>query len=236
MTGGVVTDFRRIYAERGVMYDALVSREDVAGNILRALGEIRPFPWTTAVDLGAGTGRMTRLLLPHVARVIALDGSRHMLGIARKTTAVAAGLAVAQNEALPLPSAVAEVAVAGWSLGHSVGWFPDDWPRMMSRTLDEMRRVVQPDGVVILLETLGTGRAQPEPPTTGLRAFYRWLEGDQGFHHTWIRTDYRFESVAEASRLTRFFFGDALANQIEREALTLLPECTGVWWREGNAA
>ncbi len=231
-----MTDFRRIYAERGAMYDALVSREDVPGNILRVLGEIRPFPWSTVVDLGAGTGRMTRLLLPRATRVIALDGSRHMLSIAGKTTAVAAGLAVAQNEALPLPTAVAEVAIAGWSLGHSVGWFPAGWQRMIGRTLDEMRRVVRPHGVVILLETLGTGRVDPEPPTAGLRAYYRWLEQDHGFRHTWIRTDYRFESVAEAARLTRFFFGDELADRIEREALTVVPECTGVWWREGGAA
>ena len=52
-----------------------------------------------------------------------------------------------------------------------------------------------------------------------------------GFNATWIRTDYEFASVPEAEELTRFFFGDALADRIEREQLLILPECTGLWWK-----
>jgi hypothetical protein len=32
--------------------------------------------------------------------------------------------------------------------------------------------------------------------------------------------------------LTRFFFGDALADRVRRENLVSLPESTGIWWRK----
>jgi hypothetical protein len=60
--------------------------------------------------------------------------------------------------------------------------------------------------------------------------FYAWLE-EMEFQHTWIRTDYRFNSVGEAATLSGFFFGEELAARIRRDGLTILPECTGLWWR-----
>jgi len=50
------------------------------------------------------------------------------------------------------------------------------------------------------------------------------------FSRVRIRTGYRFESLAEAEDLTRFFFGDALADRAASEGLVILPECTGMWW------
>jgi hypothetical protein len=35
----------------------------------------------------------------------------------------------------------------------------------------------------------------------------------------------------EALELSRFFFGDELADRVERNRWVILPECTGVWWR-----
>jgi hypothetical protein len=37
--------------------------------------------------------------------------------------------------------------------------------------------------------------------------------------------------VPEAEELTRFFFGDELANRIKNEGLLIVPECTGIWWK-----
>ena len=61
-------------------------------------------------------------------------------------------------------------------------------------------------------------------------AYYAWLEKEQGFRSTWIRTDYQFESLDEAKALTAFFFGDELANDVVKHNWVILPECTGVWW------
>jgi hypothetical protein len=53
---------------------------------------------------------------------------------------------------------------------------------------------------------------------------------EYNFSHTSIRTDYKFKSVEEAEELTRFFFGDELADRVEKQKLVVVPECTGIWW------
>jgi hypothetical protein len=55
----------------------------------------------------------------------------------------------------------------------------------------------------------------------------------QGFQRNWIRTDYRFTSVQEAVALTRFFFGDEMAQEVLANDSLIVPECTGIWWRAG---
>ena len=111
-----------------------------------------------------------------------------------------------------------------------MSWYPDTWRREIASVLGQMQRVLRPGGTAIVVETLGTGRETPQPPNAGLAAYYAYLEQERGFSSTWIRTDYRFQSLAEAVQLTRFFFGDELAARVEREGLICLPECTGIWW------
>jgi ubiquinone/menaquinone biosynthesis C-methylase UbiE len=239
-----MTDFKQIYATQAARYEQMVTREDYEGHILPALEGIRPFTNQTIIELGAGTGRLTRLLAPYVHRITALDISLHMLGVARENLDPlgfratqgrlpkgSVGLAAADNRHLPLASQTADVAIVGWSLGHFVGWYAADWKDQIGQVLAEMGRVLRPGGTIIILETLGTGRETPQPPHEGLAAYYDWLEHENGFSATWIRTDYRFVSVDEADALTRFFFGDELADRIRRDNLTILPECTGIWWR-----
>ena len=227
-----MTDFKRIYRTQAAEYDQLVAREDYKGNILPALARIRPLAGLDVVELGAGTGRLTRLLAPYARRLVALDISPHMLGVAhRKLKSVnAVSLIVADNRRLPLATATADLALAGWSLGHFVAWYPNQWRRQIGQVLAEMKRVLRPGGHLILLETLGTGHENPQPPHAGLAAYYHWLENEQEFARDWIRTDYYFASLAEAERLTRFFFGDDPADAVRRDRRRHLPECTGLWW------
>jgi hypothetical protein len=95
-----------------------------------------------------------------------------------------------------------------------------------------MQRILRPGGSLILMETMGTGTETAVAPHAGLAAYYAWLETNLGFAHTTIATDYQFNSVAEAITLTQFFFGDALAEKIQQQQLTILPEFTGIWWRD----
>lgn len=230
-----MTDFQHIYTHQAEQYDRLVAREDYQGQILAALQRIRPLAGLDVVEFGAGTGRLTRLLAPLVRSIQAFDASAAMLGVAKETLeGIGRGnwtLGVADNRRLPVEDRVADLAIAGWSFGHTVGWFPDTWRAEIGHMLAEMRRVLRPGGAAVILETLGTGRETPHPPHAGLAAYYRWLEGEQGFHATWIRTDYEFASPDEADELTRFFFGDELADRVRREDLTIVPECTGLWIR-----
>lgn len=220
--------FKYIYHHRAADYDAMVSREDYQGNILPTIESFAPLHGAHVVEFGAGSGRLTRLIAPRAASVLALDIALAMVSEAQRTLPQIA-LAVGDNKTMPVASGVADITIAGWSFGHATGWNPTGWKDDITQMINEMRRVTKCGGRLIILETLGTGGTEPTPPNAALAEYYAWMENDLGFTHKWIRTDYRFESVDEADRLTRFFFGDALADRIRAENMTILPECTGVW-------
>ena len=224
--------FENIYAHHAVEYEALVTREDYEGRLPRALHNIARFNNAEVVEFGAGTGRLTVMLAPHVARIRAYDKSEHMLAVARARLE-RMGLAnwqtaAGDNRALPVEDACADVAIEGWSFGHLM--FTPSWQADINAALGEMLRVARPGGVAIVIETMGTGSETPAPPAEELRTLYQHLEEELGFSAMAIRTDYRFESLEEAERLARFFFGDELADRVLREKLLILPECTGIWW------
>lgn len=227
--------FRDIYNNKAAQYDAMVSREDYTDNIMPALMHICALADAEIVEFGAGTGRLTRILAPYVRSIRAFDLAPSMLVQAAATLRWLGlsnwSLITADNRQTPFKSASADVTIEGWSFGHFTGWYADGWKAEASAALAEMFRVLRPDGKAILIETLGTGNEQPAPPNPRLAEFYDWLVNEHGFSHLWIRTDYRFESVDEAEHLTRFFFGDALADRIVREGLVVLPECTGIWYK-----
>jgi len=227
--------FLNIYAHQAEAYDRLVAREDQRGHLFAALMELHRLDGATVVEFGAGTGRLTRLLSLMARRVYAFDFAPAMLAQAQQQLALSGlsswRLGLADNRAIPLPAACADLVIEGWSFGHAVAWSPDTWRAEVGAMLDEMRRLLKPHGTAVLIETLGTGQKQPSPPTEGLAELYRWWEEEHGFQHRWVRTDYQFESVAEAEALVGFFFGTELAERVRREQLTILSECSGIWWR-----
>jgi len=227
-----MTDHKKIYAEHADQYELLVSREDYQRNILQALDKIRPLDGLDVVELGAGTGRLTCLLAPVVETIQAFDASQHMLDVAIAKLGQSGlqnwQVGVADHRNLPVAGQVADVAISGWSICYTVVGYEETWRDELGQALAEMKRVLRPGGTIIILETLGTGYETPHPPDK-LVAYYRFLE-QEGFSSTWIRTDYRFESWAEAETLTRFFFGESMADKVISKEPVILPECTGVWW------
>ena len=228
-------DSRDVYRHHPEDYDALVRCEDRDGNLLKALRELVPLGGKDVVELGAGTGRLTLLVAPHVRTIRAFDAAPAMLAVARRHLEQR-GLAncttsVADNAALPLTDACADVALAGWTYGHQTVWDEDGWRQPIERALREMLRVLKPGGPAIVIETLGTGHATPFEPPTQLARYYALLEEEWGFARRWIRTDYEFPTLAEGERLVRFFFGEERAGRFAADASTTLPECTGIWWR-----
>jgi ubiquinone/menaquinone biosynthesis C-methylase UbiE len=228
-----MTDHKTVYSEQADKYEALIAREDYHGNILRALEEITPLAGRVALDLGAGTGRLACLLAPRVARIRAFDVAEDMLRVAAERL-TASGLTnwqtdVADHRHIPVEDHSADLVVSGWSVSYLAVWNPDDWREGLEAWMVEMQRVLRPGGLVVLFESLGTGNASPIR-LPHLEKFYPWLD-EVGFQNKWIRTDYQFESLAEAVDLAGFFFGAELADRVGKERLVILPECTGVWWK-----
>jgi SAM-dependent methyltransferase len=91
----------------------------------------------TVLDLGAGTGKLTRLLVPSFARVLAVEPLDEMRALIPPGAETLAGTA----ERIPLP----EAAVAAVFCGECFHWF--DWPR----AIPEIERVLEPGGVLALM-------------------------------------------------------------------------------------
>jgi len=221
-------DQETIYARHAEEYDHLVEAEDCDHHLLPAILRVADVDGRDVLEVGAGTGRLTRLLVGAGARVRAFDRSQAMLDVARRHLGHACRLEVADAELLPVEDGWADLAIAGWVFGHFRSWMPDDWQNHVTRGLVEMRRALKLGAPLVVIETLGTGSETPAPPNAGLAEYYAWLEA-QGFRRTPIRTDYQFATIDEAASTMGFFFGDAFAERVRKERWTRIPECTGIW-------
>jgi len=223
---------RKIYQTDGDRYEALISREDYQGNIMKALEEIVNPDGLDILDLGAGTGRLSVILTPRAKSVYAFDVSEEMLRVCRQKLE-ASGLStwavkVADHRQLPITDHSADLVVSGWSVSYLAVWNPSSWRDELEKWLGEMKRVLRPGSYIALFESLGTGNESPVE-LEHLKEYYPWLD-EMGFQKKWIRTDYQFASMEEAEELSRFFFGDELGDKVKANQWVILPECTGVWW------
>lgn len=220
-----------VYDTKADNYDLLVSREDYQANILPAISQAQALGGFRIVELGAGTGRLTRLVAPNAQFVHAFDLSHHMLtraesfwstGLPENIT-----LAVADSACIPLADQCADMILAGWSFCYLAVWGENNWKQRLDAGMAEIRRLIRPGGSAVILETAGTGFETPHPPAH-LDAYFEYLH-TQGFDYSWIRTDYQFADLKEAERLAEFFFGKELALKIREKNWVILPECTGIW-------
>jgi ubiquinone/menaquinone biosynthesis C-methylase UbiE len=182
------------------------------------------------LDVGTGTGRLARLFVGSARRVVGVEPSPAMLAVARRHLEASGHggweLHEGRAGALPVPSASADLGVAGWVLGHLRTWRADDWREAIGRCL-------RAGGALVLIETLGTGSEVPAPPSAALAEYFAWLEA-QGFTRRALRTDYVFPDVATAAAVCGGFFGEAFAERVTREGWSRVPECTGLWSRVGG--
>jgi SAM-dependent methyltransferase len=92
-------------------------------------------PGTTVVDVGAGTGKLTRLLVPSGARVVAVEPIPEMRAKISDVE-VLDGTA----EQLPLPDGAADAI----TVAQALHWFD------LERALPEFHRVLKPEGFLAL--------------------------------------------------------------------------------------
>lgn len=225
---------KEVYTHHASQYNRLVQREDFQNNILRVIQKITSLTTLDVVDLGAGTGRLTRLLAPLTHSILAMDLYPQMLHIAKnslqKTIANNWLIAAGDNARIPVRNGSVDLVISGWSFCYLAVWGRDSWKSTLQNGLEEIKRVLHKGGIIIILETMGTGFETPHPPQH-LANYFKFLK-EMGFSSTWIRTDYEFESLAEAEELSSFFFGEELASKVRENQWIILPECTGIWWLE----
>lgn len=145
-----MTDYAAIYESQAAQYERLIAREDHEGHILPAIAAVRPLAGIDVVELGAGTGRLTRLLAPHVGSIRAFDASPAMLDVAREVL-VQGGFAnwhleVADHRSLPVADESADLVLGGWTICYAALWSKGRWEADLDAVLAEMGRVLRPGG------------------------------------------------------------------------------------------
>ncbi len=226
---------RQFYRDHAGLYERLVARQDSQGKLISALNDIAPLDGRVVVEFGAGTGHLTLLLAVLAKRVYAFDIERAMLRRANALLSESGArnwsLALGDNANMPVTDDCADLAIEGWSFTHVLDQHPRHWRQQTDRMLAEMRRILKPGGVAIMIEDLGIGRRQPKAPSQRMQDLYAYWVDAHGFSRRWARTDYQFASSAEAEELTRVFFGAELVEQFLSGGRLILPECSGIWWK-----
>ena len=158
------------------------------------------------VELGCGSGLLTRHLLDAGLRVIATDASPAMLDLAREVASDAEGIRLLVLPDVPIPPADAIVSV-----GHALNYLPDE--AAVDRGLVAIADALRPAGVLAIdLCDLEWGEARREAPGIGragddwaivtewsvpaanrfVREMAVFLRNDDG---SWRRDDERHENV-----------------------------------------
>ncbi|NMO97143.1 class I SAM-dependent methyltransferase [Paenibacillus lemnae] len=227
-----MTSHEEIYNDQPMSYEDMISRQPDLTGIIK---ELKPFNGIDVLDLGAGSGRLSEFIAPEAKSLACTDISGSMLELLDeklkgKGTAQNWTTLVADHRELPIADSSIDLVISGWSISYLANSSNKDGSKNLEEIMNEINRVLRPNGSIIILETLGTGTETPNPPAF-LKEYYALLEHEYGFSHRWIRMDYTFADISEAKANTEFFFGNELVDKIEENQWSTVPECAGIWWK-----
>ena len=123
-------------------------------------------PAAEVLDLGAGTGKLTRVLVRRYAHVVAVEPLDGMRAILERVVPEAHALA-GRAEEIPLPDASVDAVFAG----QAFHWFAND------AAIAEIARVLRPGGVLCLVWN-EPDESRPDPLPPAYVAYLRELRAE----------------------------------------------------------
>lgn len=117
----------------------------------RAAADLELGPDSAVLDLGAGTGKLTRDLVPRFGRVIAVEPDDAMRAVLDEVVPDAEALA-GRAQAIPLPDGSVDAVFTA----EAFHWYAS------GQTVAEIVRVLRPPGGLVILFNVDFG--DPEPP------------------------------------------------------------------------
>jgi ubiquinone/menaquinone biosynthesis C-methylase UbiE len=228
-------DHADIYSNQSQKYDLFVSFEDYKNELLKTIIKISPLSENMIVaDIGSGTGRIAYLLRPLVKKVYGIEPNDSMRGIAisKSNQQKMDGIEFLQGgyAQIPIPNNFVDLVIEGWSFLYYYKLSLPNWKNKIDHALIEIKRILKPNGKIILIETLGTMETEPKISDFAM-PFYKHLEDGHDFKKIDIRTDYKFNNVEEAEKLITFFFGEDMGKMVCQRKDIIVPECTGLWYK-----
>jgi SAM-dependent methyltransferase len=127
-------------------------------------------PEATVLDLGAGTGKLTRLLVESFEQVIAVEPAEAMRRVLVAACPDARALP-STAQGIPLPDASVDAVFAG----QSFHWFDGE------RGIAEIARVLNPGGALVLMWNLPAGSWEPSAAAAEELLTQRQPPGDLGY-------------------------------------------------------
>ncbi|GGS75665.1 methyltransferase type 11 [Planobispora rosea] len=183
---------------------------DPEGRIEAAIAAIRPWTGSTVLDIGCGTGYHLPATSATAARVIGVEPHGDLVELARRRCRALPNVEIhaATAQALPLPDASVDVAVARWAYFFGPGCEPG---------LAELSRVVRHGGAAFVIDIDATrgafgrwfSQSIPAYSTRSVENFW----AAQGW--TTQRLDLRmsFERRADLEAVLRIEFTPAIAER-----------------------
>ena len=186
--GDIAAAWELLYALDADLFDRLVAGERLHPGIVAWL----PPAIGRAIEVGAGTGRLTAAIAPRCRRLIAVERAASMRDRLRTRlrTAGAQNTRVCAGDLgdLPLRDSCADCVLTCATLTPEPIWGGD-------RGLGELERVCRPGGLVVIVWP-------HSPEWLGARGYRREVfEGDMA---------HEFESVDDALELARIFYPERL--------------------------
>ena len=188
--------------------------EDPAGLIPQRLMPFLPQPPARLLEIGCGSGRLTRDLARQGTLIAALDLSPGLLAHARRMDPGFSRWVAGRGEALPFPTGAFEGICANFVLAHLR-------PGVLRRVLAECDRVLaQENQGIWLVENHGDSefqRLRGASPESGYAEMGPLIDTFNFRIIDDFEIEIRFESMEHASKVLGYLLGAAVGDRVLRE-------------------